>query len=166
MSQIFCIPIWYLKLEECGVRTNICGGWAANSPPFMEPEVLLPRSQAAVTISCSEPDESRLSRHILFLQDFHYYSIYVCISYVIVSLQCSEKVTENFTIQWAKPLLPIKEVPGLNCQPETDYLDRKFRGDRIQSNLLGQTAALTVCSYSLCKVWWYMSWSSRGDRIQ
>ena len=90
-----------------------------------------------------------VSRHISFLRDFCYCSIYVCISYVIVSLQMfRKKVTQYVTVQWAKPLLPIKEVLGLNCQPETDYPDRKFRCSRIQSNLLGQTAALNLCSYS------------------
>jgi len=103
----------------------------------MEPEVLLPHSQAPVTISCYEPDESRLSRHILFLQDFYYCSIYVCISYVIVSLQMiRKKITQNVTVQWAAPLLPIKKVPDLNCRTETGYLERNFRGDRIPSNLL------------------------------
>jgi len=134
----------------------------------MEPEVLLQLSQAPVIISCSEPDESRLSRHILLLQDFYVYCLCVnvyctaatgwqsiCsltnISYHIsllfhlcLHLLCDrliaddpkKKVTQNVTVQWAAPLLPIKEVPGFNCQPETGYLDRNFRGDRIQSILL------------------------------
>jgi len=77
----------------------------------MEPEALLPLSQAPLTISCSESEESRASNHILFLQDFDYCSIYVCISYIIVSLQIfRKKVAQNIKVQWAAPLLSIEEV--------------------------------------------------------
>ena len=70
-------------------------GWSKNSSPFMEPEVLLPRSQAPVTSPSSEPDESKPSPHFIssrFLLLFH-----LCLNLLCdrITADVSKKVTHG-----------------------------------------------------------------------
>jgi hypothetical protein len=56
-------------MEHSPWEANIYSATEENSPPFMEPENLLPSSQQAATAPYPVPDESSLHFSTLFPQD-------------------------------------------------------------------------------------------------